>query len=112
MSVPAFRRIMGECSSKEWVARIPGYEDDAGGSLWVLLKVRKITDTDQDEPEVLFFAELFECFTDIDWFDRTLCPLELLVEQFFTGKRGFWTKEGDNPLVLMHAAVQEVAVSF
>jgi hypothetical protein len=108
---------MGECCSKEWIARIPDADVEEPEALWVLLKVRNLSRAFEEtgEENLGFHAELFSSISDVDWLrlhHKRERFLDRMVEQFFTGQRGFWEANGADPLVLMHAAVEAARWTF
>ncbi len=106
---PRFTQIMGECESREWVTRIPGYTGDDGSDLWVLLRVRQVNEV--GEPDE-YWAELFECYSSVDWTDPSSWN-ELTVELTF-GIHGSPSQhfDGTSALVLFYEVAQYVALSY
>lgn len=111
--VPNFVQIMGECESKEWITKIPGFEDDAGGNLWVLFKLRRVDEVIEDDDDKAWYqGDLYESFNDLDWINDPPRPLELLVQQFFLGQVPMWSHGDNNPMRVMHEAVRFVAATY
>jgi hypothetical protein len=108
-----FRHILGECSSKEWIAKLDGCNSDDGKELWALLKVGDMTDS-CEELDGQFLSEIYLAYCDgIDWLDRTNHQLEQLVEQVFTDwQRPFFEEFGTNPLELMARAYEHLADTY
>ena len=112
MPTPKFTQIMGECCTKEWVAKVPWDFEDEKESYWVLLRICNMEDCTGEKE---FMVELFDSISDIDWVEldrKRTAHFELLVQQFFTCRLPEWTDTGPNPLVLMHRAVQHVMWSY
>lgn len=106
---PKFTQIMGECSSKEWIARVSSSESD-GEYLWALLKVGSLRDS-SEELEDQFIAELFEHCSDIDWLSGGIHPLEMMIDQCFLSQLPVWSKMDRNPIELIHEAALYVALT-
>lgn len=109
--IPKFRQIMGECCTKEWVAKIPGYGNEGeDGDMWVLMELKDLSEY-CEELEDMWEVRLYDAFADIDWHERSNWDEEL-VRQFFMNEPPFFETMGNDPLVLMHEATVYAALTY
>ena len=98
-----FTEIMGECCTKEWIAKLPNCGDDEGNEYWVLIQSTALGEYCA-ELEGEFNVAVFASYNNIDWVNDPPHPLELLVEQFFTHQRHEWQASGPDVLELLTRA--------